>query len=81
MVKLVLIFIQILYNTFLKLRISAIISHAVKFKLRKGKAPVKHILRGETTASVLLKLFISGNKRCPLAHERSYCQMLTTYNP
>jgi len=32
-----------------------------KIKLRKGKALRKHILHGKTAASVLLKLFISGN--------------------
>jgi len=28
-----------------------------------GTAPVKHSLQGKTAASVLLKLFISGNKK------------------
>jgi len=30
----------------------------------KGKALRKHSLHGKTAASVLLKLFISGNERC-----------------
>jgi len=30
----------------------------------KGKAPRKHSLQGKIAASVLLKLFISGNERC-----------------
>ena len=30
----------------------------------KGKALRKHSLHGKIAASVLLKLFISGNKRC-----------------
>ena len=45
-------------------------------KLMKGKALRKHSLHEKTAASVLLKLFISGNKWChthwrPLAHERN----------
>ena len=31
-------------------------------KLMKGKAPRKHSLHEKTAASVLLKLFISGNE-------------------
>jgi len=33
-------------------------------KLIKGKALRKHSLHGKTAASVLLKMFISGNERC-----------------
>jgi len=35
-----------------------------KIKLMKGKALMKHNLREKTAASVLLKLFISGNEWC-----------------
>jgi len=38
--------------------------HYVSIKMRKGKALRKHSLHGKTAASVLLKLFISGNERC-----------------
>ena len=34
------------------------------FKLMKGKTLRKHSLHEKTAASVLLKLFISGNERC-----------------
>jgi len=42
----------------------------------KGKAPRKHSLHGNIAASVLLKLFISGNEKwhttdAPLAHEQN----------
>jgi len=33
-------------------------------KLMKGKALRKHSVHGKTAASVLLKLYISGNERC-----------------
>ena len=33
-------------------------------KLMKGKALRKHSLHGKTAASVLLKLFNSGNEKC-----------------
>ena len=33
-------------------------------KLMKGKNPRKHSLHRKSTASVLLKLFNSGNERC-----------------
>jgi len=39
-------------------------STLIKIKLRKGKALRKHNPHGKTAASVLLKLFISGNERC-----------------
>ena len=52
----------------------------------KGKALRKHNLLWNTAASVLLKLFISGNERChttdaPSALAERYVQMKTTYNP
>jgi len=41
------------------------ISMSIKYiKHMKGKALGKHSLHGKTAASVLLKLFISGNERC-----------------
>jgi len=52
-------------------------NESVAIKLMKGKeTPRKHNLHGKTAASILLKLFISGNERChttdaPLAHERN----------
>jgi len=36
----------------------------VKIKLMKGKAVRKHSLNGKIAASILLKLFISGNEKC-----------------
>ena len=36
--------------------------HMICIKLMKGKAPRKHSLHEKTAASVLLKLFISGNE-------------------
>ena len=37
----------------------------------EGKALGKQSLHGKTAASVLLKLFISGNEWRPLAYERN----------
>ena len=38
------------------------VKHNNNNKLMKGKAPRKHSLHEKTAASVLLKLFISGNE-------------------
>jgi len=56
-------------------------------KLRKGKTLRKHSLHGITEASVLLKLFISSNKRCHTTNAPlediigTLFSNLTTHNP
>jgi len=48
-------------------------------KLMKGKGLRKHSLHGKTAASVLLKLFISGNKRCHTT-DAPYCMSGTLFS-
>jgi len=46
-------------------------------KLMKGKALRKHSLRGKIAASVLLKLFISGNEGCHNKDKAGFWSYLT----
>ena len=48
----------------LSYRLGRLIFHLDLIKLTKGKTLGKHSLCGKTAASVLLKLFSSGNDRC-----------------
>ena len=55
---------NVLFTNFTMFRLQRLLLIKLQFKLMKGKALRKHSLHEQTAASVLLKLFISGNEWC-----------------